>query len=160
MAIKLLCIGKTSHAFLQEGEDEYLKRLRRFAVVSKVEIPEVKKSNNTPEMLTAAESKELLRKIRSNDIVIGLDEEGKEYSSSGFARQLQNWLNRASGDLLFVVGGAWGFSPELRNRFDAQLSLSALTFSHQMVRMIFLEQLYRGFSILGNHPYHNEGRVL
>ncbi len=160
MAIKLLCIGKTSHEFLLKGEEEYLKRLRRYAVVSKVEIPDIKKGNHTPELLTAAESKELMRKIRPNDIVVGLDERGKEYSSTAFAKELQNWLNRASGDLVFVVGGAWGFNPELRDRFDAQLSLSALTFSHQMVRMVFLEQLYRGFSILGNHPYHNEGRVL
>lgn len=160
MAFKLLCIGNTSHEFLIRGEDEYLKRLKRFAVVSKVEIPDIKKNNLRPEQITEAESDAILRQIRPNDTVIGLDEQGKTLDSSAFAKQLEQWMNTSSGEIVFVVGGAWGFSKKLRERFNNSLSLSSMTFSHQMVRMIFLEQLYRGFSILRNHPYHNEGRVL
>lgn len=157
MAIRIIGIGKTVEDYLKAGEAEYLKRLGRYIKLEYRILPDVKRKFSETRRLKEAESELILRQIHSSDYVIGLDERGEELGSVGFAGMLNKLLSSTSSDLVFVIGGAYGFDERVTNRMNRKLALSRMTFSHQMVRLIFLEQLYRAFTILKNEPYHHEG---
>lgn len=156
MNIKLIVVGKTSFEYLHLGEKEYLKRIKKYAKFETETIPNIKNSNkiSEPEIKTS-EAYKILKKIKNNEIVILLDEKGNEFSSVQFSKQLQKWQNGGK-NLTFVIGGAYGFSDEIYKRADNKLALSKMTFPHQLIRLIFLEQLYRAFTIQKGEPYHHE----
>lgn len=157
MQVRLILVGKTNKKFLIEGEQEYEKRLKHYIRFDEIVIPELKKVKN----LTASEIKEkeaelILSKLETSDYLVLLDEKGKEYTSVGYSNFLQKQLNSGVKRVVFIVGGAYGFSDLVYQRCNHKIALSKMTFSHQMVRMIFKEQLYRGFTILKNEPYHHQ----
>lgn len=156
MKISLLQVGKTEAAWLKSGIDEYNSRLGhyiRFEVIE-VALPRNLKQLN-PQALKEAEGKLILKHMQEADQVFLLDETGRQLSSKDFALWLQKMMNAGTRHLMFVIGGAFGFSDEVYSAAKGKLSLSAMTFSHQMVRLFFIEQLYRAFTILKNEPYHN-----
>ncbi len=156
MTIKLLGIGKTDDPSLQKLTDIYIKRLRFYSKFEFDLIPDLKKAKNLEEDLQKYKEGELiLGKISSSDFVVLLDEKGEQYSSEEFSVFLQKRMNSGLKQVVFVIGGPYGFSEEVYKRADSLLSLSKMTFSHQMVRLFFIEQLYRGFTILRNEPYHH-----
>lgn len=156
MKIKFICIGKTGKDFLIAGENEYLARLKYYLSVERIEIPDLKnQSKMSFEQIKEAEGKEILSKTNSGDHIILLDENGKQFGSEEFAELLQGKMNTGIKTLVFVVGGAFGFSQAVYERANSKISLSKMTFSHQMIRMIFFEQLYRAMTILKNEPYHH-----
>ncbi|MBW6491811.1 MAG: 23S rRNA (pseudouridine(1915)-N(3))-methyltransferase RlmH [Lentimicrobium sp.] len=156
MRITLLVIGKTNAQWLNSGIGIYTKRLLHYTRFEQVEIitPKHFKQLNS-QQLKEAEGKLLLKYLEEADQVILLDERGKNYTSEDFADWLQKMMNAGTRHLVFAVGGAYGFSDEVYAAASGKLSLSAMTFSHQMVRLFFAEQLYRAFTILRNEPYHN-----
>lgn len=156
MKIKLLCAGKTTDPYIQEGIEKFEKRLKHYVPFELIEIPEVKGAGKSAEKLKAEEAKLFLSKIDKTDFIILLDEKGKQYSSTEFAELMQNRMNRSIQTMVFIVGGPFGFSEELYEAANEKISLSKMTFSHQMVRLFFVEQLYRGFSILRGEKYHHE----
>ena len=157
MKIKLIVVGKTNAKYLLVGEREYEKRLSHYIKFEEIIIPDVKQAGKLSEgELKKKESQLILGKLENSDHVILLDDKGKSYSSVEFANFLQQKMNSSLKSLVFVVGGAFGFSGEVYQRANSKLSLSKMTFSHQMVRLIFKEQLYRGFSILRGERYHHE----
>jgi len=156
MKMTFLCIGKTHHSFLKEGEAEYLTRVQRYLKIERIEIPDLKHTKTMSiEEIKKKEAQLLLAKVAPTDEVVLLDERGKNYSSIQFAQFVQQKID-SSLNTIFIVGGAYGFSPTLYQRANSLLCLSHMTFSHQMVRMIFFEQLYRACTILKNHPYHHQ----
>ena len=157
MKIEFWCIGKTNEAYLQEGIDIYNKRIGRYISYEMRIIPDVKASiKSSPLEIKKAEAQSILKLLTDNDFLILLDERGKVFSSIELSEQLNKWLQLSNKRLIFLVGGAWGFDDSIKKLSQAQLSLSKLTFSHQMIRLFFTEQLYRVFSILHHEPYHNE----
>lgn len=149
--------GKTSFKYLDEGIDLYLKRLKKHGGVTVETIKDIKNAGNfSPALLKQKEGKQVLKKLRDDDFLVLLDENGKAFSSTQFAQFLQKQMNVGCKRLVFLVGGAYGFSDEVYQRSNFQLSFSKMTFSHQMIRLFFVEQVYRAFSILNNSPYHNE----
>lgn len=156
MKLTLILTGKTKSGYLLEGVDDYLKRIRRYVPLSVETIPDLKVSRkmNTEEV-KKQEGKQILQRLKPADHVILLDERGKRFSSEAFASYLQG-LEGRTGQTVFVVGGAYGFSEEVYNRCDQKISLSDMTFSHQMVRLVFSEQLYRAYTILNGEPYHHK----
>ena len=156
MKTKLLSIGKTEENYLKEGIELYIKKIGHYFPFEYEELPALKQTKN----LTVSEQKKregemLLKKIAASDTLILLDESGKQYSSVEFSDFLQQKMLQNHKQIVFVIGGAYGFSQEVYQRKNHALSLSSMTFSHQMVRLIFLEQLYRSASILKNEPYHH-----
>lgn len=157
MKIKLICVGKTDKKHLIEGEKEYLKRLNHYNSVEKIEIPEIKNAKNlSQEQIKKLEGELILNHIKAGDQVVLLDENGTTFSSIQFASFIQKKFNGGGKNLLFIVGGAYGFSDEIYALSNNKISLSKMTFSHQMVRVFFLEQIYRAFTILKGEPYHHE----
>lgn len=157
MKIKLICIGKTGKGFLVDGENEYLGRLKHYINFERVEISDLKNAKKlTVDQIKQLEGKEILSKISAVDQLVLLDDKGKEFTSVKFSEYIQSKFNQGGKALTFVVGGAYGFSQEVYDRSDSLLSLSKMTFSHQMIRMIFTEQLYRAMTILKGEPYHHE----
>ena len=157
MKIVLLTIGKTKKSFLSEGIEKYLLKINYYTNLESVEIDNVKFSKNISESeLIKKEGELIMSKVTSSDYLILLDEKGKEYSSINFSKKLNSWMLLSKKRLVFIVGGAYGVSEDIYSRVDETLSLSKMTFSHQMVRLFFLEQLYRSYTILNNNPYHNE----
>lgn len=157
MKIKFICIGKTGHSFLEIGELEYLKRLKHYVQLERIEIPDIKQAKNlSNSQIKELEGREILAKIKSSDVIILLDEKGEQFTSLNFSDFIQQKLNTGIKTIAFIVGGAYGFSEEVYRSANSKLSLSEMTFSHQMIRMIFLEQLYRAFTILRNEPYHHQ----
>lgn len=156
MKITLLTVGKTDNNYLSDGIRIYLERLSHYIKFSlqEIQLPKNLKKLEA-DQLKEAEGKLLLKYFEDADMVILLDENGKSYSSEEFAVWLQKQMNAGIRHLMFVVGGAFGFSPEVYSAAKGKLSLSAMTFSHQMIRLFFTEQLYRAFTILRNEPYHN-----
>lgn len=154
MKVTLIRFGKLHLSFAQHGYDEYAKRLQHYCKFTD-ELLVPKGKTNEPEKLKKLEEELLLKKIQATDFLVLLDERGKTFSSLKLATQLQNWLNH-QGHIVFVIGGAYGFSEAVYARANFQISLSALTYSHQLVPMLFAEQLYRSFSILKGEPYHHE----
>ncbi|HSP40798.1 MAG TPA: 23S rRNA (pseudouridine(1915)-N(3))-methyltransferase RlmH [Gillisia sp.] len=156
MTIKLLGIGKTDDPSLQNLTEIYIRRLKFYSKFEMELIPDLKKVKHLDEELQKQKEGELIMgKISSSDFVVLLDENGEQYSSEGFSEYLQKRMNSGLKQLIFVIGGPYGFSEEVYKRADSRLSLSKMTFSHQMVRLFFIEQLYRGFTILKNEPYHH-----
>lgn len=157
MQIKLICIGKSVKGFLEDGEKHYLDKLKHY-INFKVEMyPDVKQSKQTSEdEIKKKEGELFLSKISPSDTVVLLDERGKQYSSVDFSEYLQGYMNRGLKTLVFVVGGPYGFSDEIYKRANGQLSLSKMTMTHQMIRLFFIEQVYRAMTILRNEPYHHQ----
>lgn len=157
MKITLICVGKTDVKWVCEGIDLYKSRLQHYIPFNIEEIPELKSvSSFTKDKIKMTEGELILKKIHPSDEVILLDERGKEYRSTEFADLIEKKMSRGGKDLVFVIGGAWGFSEKVYQRSDSTMSLSRMTFSHQMVRAIFAEQLYRAFTIIKGEPYHHE----
>ncbi len=156
MNIKLIVVGKTDVAFVREGLEEYLGRLKHYVPFSYEEIPALKDQKGaSPATIKEREAALILKRIEGADRVVLLDEHGKEQTSMGFSEYLQKQMNAGVRTLAFVVGGAFGFAPEVYAAAADRLSLSQMTFNHQMVRLFFAEQLYRAFTILRHEPYHN-----
>lgn len=156
MNIRLMVVAKTDEKYLQEGIELYVKRLRHYVNFELVVIPALKDTKNlSPADMKEREGLLILKAVEKSDMVVLLDEHGKEYTSVGFSQYLQKQMNSGIRTLSFVVGGAFGFSPDVYDRANGKISLSQMTFSHQMVRLFFVEQLYRAFTILKNEPYHN-----
>ena len=157
MNIKLIVISKTDQPYLQEGIDIYVKRLRHYTNFEIDVIPALKDQKGvSPEEIKEREAAFLLKRLEGADRIILLDEHGKEHTSVGFSQYLQKQMNAGTRNLVFVVGGAFGFAPSVYAVAHDKISLSQMTFNHQMVRLFFVEQLYRAFTILRHEPYHNE----
>ena len=157
MQITFLVVGKTSEQYIQAGITEYSKRIARYIKFDLKEIPYIKNTKNISENeQKQKEGEQILKNIDKQDFVVLLDDKGKELDSIAFANMLQSKMNQSVKKLFFVVGGAYGFSSDVYNRANSKLSLSKMTFSHQIIRVLFLEQLYRGFTILNNEPYHHQ----
>lgn len=156
MKIKLLTIGKTNKSYFLEGEQEYQKRLSKYIQFEKTELPDVKNAKALSEnQIKTEEGKIILSKLDKSTLLVLLDENGKEFTSAGFASWMREEMNRGHKSITFVIGGAYGFSQEIYDQAKLKISLSQMTFNHQMVRMFFIEQVYRAFSILNNEPYHH-----
>jgi len=157
MKITLLAIGKTDDKNLETLIKMYSKRLGHYVPFSLDIIPDIKKAKNLSEdQQKQLEGIEILKRTNTSDHLILLDEKGNSYTSIKFANFLQKKMNSGLKNLVFVIGGPYGFSPELYERAQGKVSLSHMTFSHQMVRLFMVEQLYRGFTILRNEPYHHQ----
>lgn len=156
MKIEAWFIGKTSPAYLQIGLDDFAGRIKKYVPFETVIIPDIKDAGSyAARDRLLKEGEKVLQKLIPQDYLILLDEGGKEFSSVQFSQFIEKELNKSYKKLIFLVGGSFGFSPELQQRANLKISLSKMTFSHQMVRLFFLEQIYRGFTILNNEPYHN-----
>lgn len=157
MNIKLLAIGKTDSKPLITLMDEYMKRLSFYVKFDLEVIPDIKNAKNMSEDQQKLKEGELiLSKIGPTDQLILLDDKGKEFTSIGFADELQKKMNSGIKTLVFVIGGPYGFSDDVYKNAKGKISLSRMTFSHQMIRLFIIEQIYRGFTILRNEPYHHE----
>jgi 23S rRNA (pseudouridine1915-N3)-methyltransferase len=157
MNIKLLAIGKTDNKNLQTLIEEYTKRLSFYVKFDLELIPDIKNVKNLSEAQQKEKEGELiLSKITATDNLILLDENGKTFSSVEFSEFLQKKMNAGIKTLVFVIGGPYGFSETVYQKANGKVSLSEMTFSHQMVRLFIIEQLYRGFTILKNEPYHHQ----
>jgi 23S rRNA (pseudouridine1915-N3)-methyltransferase len=152
--IELWLIGKTERGWTEDGESVYANRLGRYISFEKIVFPEIKERLE-PDILKKKEGENVLKKLLETDFLVLLDERGRDFSSVDFANWLQNRLDLSPKRIVFLVGGAFGFSPEMYARADFKMSISKMTFPHQLIRVLFLEQLYRAFSILKNEPYHN-----
>lgn len=156
MQIKLLAIGKTDNKHLQMLIDDYQKRLGFYIKFEFEIIPDLKKTKNlSEEQQKQKEGELILNKLNPTDVLILLDENGKQLDSVGFSDYLQKHMNSSIKQLVFVIGGPYGFSQEIHSKASGKLSLSKMTFSHQMIRLFVIEQLYRGYTILKNEPYHH-----
>ena len=157
MNIKLIAIGKTDNKALQSLIDDYTKRLSFYIKFELEIIPDIKNVKNLSESQQKEKEGELiLSKITSTDQLVVLDENGKNFSSVSFSEELQKKMNSGIKTLVFVIGGPYGFSDAVYAKAQGKIALSQMTFSHQMVRLFFIEQLYRGFTILRNEPYHHQ----
>lgn len=157
MKITLLTVGKTDKDWVRQGLDIYVSRLKHYIPFSIVEIPELKNvSALSKDQIKSKEGELILKNIRTTDDVILLDEKGKQYTSVELAKIIQDKISYAGKDIIFIIGGAYGFSDAVYQRANSKLSLSKMTFSHQMVRAIFAEQIYRAFTIMRGEPYHHE----
>lgn len=156
MNVKFLTIGKTDDERLQSLIADYEKRLKHYLPFETEVIPDLKKTKNLSEIQQKeAEGKLIMSRLNSTDFVVLLDENGKSFSSVNFSDWLQKQQLAGRKNLIFLIGGPYGFSEEIYNRAQSKISLSEMTFSHQMVRLIFVEQLYRACTILKNEPYHH-----
>ncbi|MBO7228121.1 MAG: 23S rRNA (pseudouridine(1915)-N(3))-methyltransferase RlmH [Bacteroidales bacterium] len=157
MNIKLIVIGKSEEKYLREAVEIYLKRLTHYINFEIVVLPDVKNAKNmSVAELKDKEAELILKHSAKADKVVLLDEKGKEYSSVEFSKYLTKQMNASVKTLAFVVGGAFGFSEKVYSQANEKLSISKMTFSHQMIRLLFVEQLYRAFTIIKGEPYHNE----
>lgn len=157
MKITFLTVGKTEDAYLKEGIDKYVKRLKHYTKLEVIDLPELKNTKAfTQDQQKTKEAELILKKITPLDHVILLDEKGMEFSSKQFAAYLDKKSISSTSSLIFIVGGPYGFDQSVYDRANDKLSLSRMTFSHQMIRLFFTEQLYRAFSILKGEPYHHE----
>ncbi|MFY7740651.1 MAG: 23S rRNA (pseudouridine(1915)-N(3))-methyltransferase RlmH [Flavobacterium sp.] len=157
MNIRLLAIGKTDNKSLQTLIDDYTKRLSFYVKFDLEVIPDIKNVKNLSEAQQKEKEGELiLSKLSATDQLILLDENGTTFSSVGFSDYLQKKMNAGIKTLVFVIGGPYGFSEDIYKKAQGKLSLSEMTFSHQMVRLFVIEQIYRGFTILRNEPYHHQ----
>lgn len=157
MNVKLLTVGKTDVKWVKEGLELYASRLVHYVPFQIVEIPQLKKASAlTEEQIKEKEGDLILKEVGPADTLILLDERGREYRSVEFASYIQKQLSGGAKSIIFTIGGAYGFSKEVYGRANDMISLSKMTFSHQMVRTVFAEQLYRAFTILKGEPYHHE----
>lgn len=157
MKITLLTVGKTDKDWVRQGMDIYVSRLKHYIPFSVIEIPELKNvSALTKEQIKVREGELILKNVKPADDLVLLDERGKEYTSVELAKVIQDKISYVGKDIVYVIGGAYGFSDAVYQRADSRISLSRMTFSHQMVRAIFVEQIYRAFTIMRGEPYHHE----
>ena len=157
MKIKLLAIGKTDHKQLMQLISEYQKRLTHYIRFELEIIADIKNAKNLSQLQQKEKEGQLiLSKIQTSDQLLLLDDKGKHFTSIEFSQFLQKKMNTGLKQLVFVIGGPYGFSEEVYKKASGKISLSKMTFSHQMIRLFFIEQLYRGFTILKNEPYHHE----
>ncbi|MFB6318965.1 23S rRNA (pseudouridine(1915)-N(3))-methyltransferase RlmH [Saccharicrinis sp. FJH54] len=157
MNIKLIAVGKTDSDHVKVGTELYIKRIKRYINFDFVIIPDLKKSKKRSEdVQKELEGKIILDNLQAGDYLVLLDEYGKELRSVEFADFIQKRMNSGIKQLVFLIGGPYGFSEEVKKRCDYTLSLSKMTYSHQLVRVLFAEQLYRAFSIIKGEPYHHE----
>lgn len=157
MNIKLIVVGKTDVSYIQEGIDVYVKRLKHYVNFEIVTIPALKDQKNaSPEEVKEREAVLIHKQIEKCDMVVLLDEHGRQRGSVEFSQYLQKQMNAGVRTLAFVIGGAFGFAPSVHAAARDKVSLSLMTFNHQMVRLFFVEQIYRAFTILNHEPYHNE----
>lgn len=157
MKIILMVVGKTTTANLRTGIEEYARRVNRYFPFEIVELPDVKSSRKlTEDRQKEMEGASMLSRIQPNDFVVLLDEHGRELTSRQFASDIERKSVSVARQLIFIVGGPYGFSPEVYSRANEKLSLSKMTFPHEMVRLFFAEQLYRACTILRNEPYHHD----
>lgn len=157
MKISLFCISKTNEQYLQDGIAIYENRLQHYCKYNRIEIPDLKNSKNLSfELQKQKEGELLLAKISNTDFVVLLDENGKEFNSIQFSKEIEKWMNQSISSVVFIIGGPYGFDAKVYERANLKISLSKLTFSHQMVRLFFTEQLYRAFSIIKSEPYHHQ----
>lgn len=156
MKITFLVIGKNKETYLTEGIDEYIKRMKKYISFEFNEIPGLKSTKKySVEEIKQREGEALLKQIPQNAYLVLLDERGKQMSSENFARWLKKSMVQSTQHLIFVVGGAYGFSETIYKAASAKLSLSSMTFSHQVIRLMFMEQIYRAFTIIHGEPYHH-----
>ncbi|MBK7130547.1 MAG: 23S rRNA (pseudouridine(1915)-N(3))-methyltransferase RlmH [Crocinitomicaceae bacterium] len=156
MKFRLLTVGKTNKPYFTETEQEYGKRLAKYIIFEKIELSDVRNAKNlTADQIKKEEGKLILSKLEKSGLVVLLDEGGKEMSSPQFSSWIRDEMNRGHKSITFVIGGAYGFSEEVYAAAAMKLSLSRMTFNHQMVRGFFIEQLYRAFTILRGEPYHH-----
>lgn len=157
MRINLLCIGKTDDKKITELISYYIARLPKHWNFEMIEIPDAKNARNlSSDLLKKEEAKLFFNHIENTDLVILLDEKGKEFTSREFAQKLNYYQNNSIKKVCFLIGGAYGFSDEMYKRANEKLSLSKMTFTHQMIRLFFVEQIYRADQILQGKPYHND----
>lgn len=156
MKIELWQLGK-NQSEIEPLIAMYEKRIKQYNPFSIETLPEAKKiPDNQREKIKQVEAATILKKLEPNDLLVLLDEKGKHYSSVQYANQLQQWFNAGKKRLIFLIGGAYGFDESIYKRQNAQISFSAMTYSHQIIRVMYMEQLYRAFTILNNEPYHHE----
>lgn len=157
MEIELLTVGKTTIKFVIEGTEEYLRRLKHYIPYRITPLPDIKKTASfSVERQKEAEGEMILSKLLPSDFVVLLDERGREYSSIEFSGFLEKQMIAGRKRVVFVVGGPYGFSRAVYDRADGKVSLSKMTFNHEMVRLFFTEQVYRAMTILRGEPYHHE----
>ncbi len=157
MKFELWTIGKTNFKYLEEGMKIYEKRLSHYLKFSTEIIPNIKNAKNlNPAQLIEKESDIVLKKINTDDLLVVLDEKGKQFSSVQFSKKIENWQLLSQKKVIFLIGGAYGFSDKIYQRANEKIAFSQMTFSHQMIRLFVLEQIYRGMTILRGEPYHNE----
>jgi 23S rRNA (pseudouridine1915-N3)-methyltransferase len=157
MKITLLTIGKTEDSYLKDGIDKYLSRLKHYIRFEIIEIPELKNTKAlSQEQQKAKETELIFKNTVSTDHIVLLDERGTELTSVQFSAMLNKKMIASVQNLVFIIGGPYGFDDSVYKRANDQLSLSRMTFSHQMVRLFFVEQVYRAFTILKGEPYHHQ----
>lgn len=157
MDIVLLTVGKTTTSYIQTGIDEYCKRLKRYITFSIKSLPDIKNSRKlTESQQKEEEGKVILNELSASDHVVLLDERGEMFTSRGFSDFLQKGMLGGKKRMVFVVGGPYGFSPQVYSRANSLLSFSKMTFSHEMIRLFFTEQVYRAMTILKGEPYHHD----
>lgn len=156
MKIKLLVVGKTSDNFLESLISNYIKRINYYVKFELIELNNLKIKKVSHNEIKKKEGNKILEKINKDDQVILFDERGKTYSSTDFSKFIENSLVISKKNIVFVVGGAYGFSENIYMRSNSTISLSKMTFSHQIIRLFIVEQLYRAFTIINDHPYHNQ----
>ena len=154
--LELICIGKTSFGYIQEGLDDYINRLKHFCKFQLKVLPDIKENLSRSELIKKEEQLIVKHLVNNNDYIVILDERGQQFTSLKFA----NWLDKKQVQgikkIVVIIGGAYGFSEEFKTHVNEKISLSEMTFSHQIIRLIFTEQLYRAFSIIDKLPYHHE----
>jgi len=157
MKISLIYVGKTTDKAVLVGVEKYLKRMKRY-ISFKIEVfPGLKNTKNLSESeIKTKEGQLILNKIGTSDFLVLLDENGKEFTSVQFASFIEKKMIHGTRHLVFLIGGAYGFSEEVYNNAQYKIALSQMTFSHQIIRLIFMEQIYRAFTIINNEPYHHE----
>ena len=157
MRISLILVGKTTDSIVEKGIEKYLKRMKRYIQFKIDIIPALKNTKNMNEAeIKLKEGELILNKLNPSDFLVLLDENGKEMTSVQFASFVEKSMLRSVKNLVFVVGGAYGFSDAVYKKANQKIALSQMTFSHQIIRMIFLEQIYRAFTIINKEPYHHE----
>lgn len=157
MKLTLYNIGKTDSSYIVDGIEDYVKRINHFIDFSIIYLPNIKHSKNLgSELICKKEGEMLLKATAKCNFIVLLDEKGKEFSSTGFAKWFSGIMTQSYRDVAFIIGGAYGFSPEVYRKASLKISLSKMTFTHQLARLFFVEQLYRAFTIIKGIPYHNE----
>lgn len=157
MKIQLAVIGKTSIGYLKQGIDEYIKRLKHYVPFEIKYIDDIKNTKNISEdQQKRTEGAKILSLLDKSDFVVLLDEHGKEYTSIQYSSYIQKRMLSGAKKVVFVIGGPYGFSQEVYDRANDKISFSKMTFNHEMIRLIFMEQLYRAYTIINHEPYHHE----
>jgi 23S rRNA (pseudouridine1915-N3)-methyltransferase len=155
MKIKLLLMGKTTDESIRRIEADYEKRIKRYTTFESITIDNSSVRNWPELIIKQKEGEMILKRVDQADYLILLDEKGRSLTSIEFSNEINNWMNSSKKTVVLIIGGAYGFSDEVKKRANSQISLSAMTFSHQIVRVIMMEQVYRAFTILNNEPYHH-----